>query len=205
MAKEMHNQDAEAARAANDDEAQDADTGDGTQDRGVETATPDLEELQKKAGERDEFLELLQRVRADYANYQKRVQKEIENERRYATLPLSLDLLPVLDNLERAMQAGEAGQAGGLLDGIRMVHQQLLGALARHGIQPISAEGEPFDPQLHEALLEEPSAQRPPQTVIRELARGYRLHDRVVRPSKVVVSRAGMPGERPAGASPRSE
>ena len=152
----------------------------------------DLSELQKKASERDEFLGLLQHLRADYANYQKRVQKEIESTRRYASQGLILDLLAGLDNLERAMQAADStANSGGLLDGIRLVHQQLLAALTRHGVQPITAEGKPFDPTFHEALVEQPCPDKPERTVLQEYQKGYTLHDRVIRPAKVVVSSAG--------------
>lgn len=154
----------------------------------------ELEQLRKRAAERDEYLELLQRVRADYANYQKRVQKQRESERRYAAMPLAADLLPVMDNLERAIAAaGSEDNSAGLLDGIRMVYQECLDVLGRHGVQPIVAEGRPFDPNVHEAMLEEPSADKPPRTVLRELQRGYLLHDRVIRPTKVVVSTAPSP------------
>jgi molecular chaperone GrpE len=160
----------------------------------------DIELLRQKAAERDEFLNLLQRTRADYLNYQKRVQKEMEGQRRYAAQPLATDLLPVIDNLERALQsAGDGDQAPALVDGIRLVQQQLLAALARHGIQPIAAEGLPFDPAVHEALMEEPAADKPPRTVLRELQKGYRLHDRVIRPARVVVSAASQPAGRGDG------
>jgi molecular chaperone GrpE len=152
----------------------------------------DLETLQKRAAERGEFLNLLQRTRADYANYQKRVQKEIESTRRFACQPLVADLLPGLDNLERALSAAEsnAANSAGLLDGVRMVHQQLLDALGRHGVRTIEAVNRPFDPDFHEALMEQPDADKPAHTVIQELQKGYSLHDRVIRPAKVIVSKA---------------
>ena len=176
-------------------------------DAAFATATPseqtpppnELQQLRQKASERDEYLDLLQRVRADYANYQKRILKEIDTARRYAAQPLVLDLLSVVDNLERALQAAESGNnSAGLLDGIRMVNQQLQGALTRHGLQPIAAVGLPFDPEQHEALMEQPSAEKPPRTVLQEFQKGYRWHERVVRPSKVVVSAAARTDETPA-------
>ena len=175
-------------------------------DAAFATATPseqvppsnELQQLRQKAAERDEYLDLLQRVRADYANYQKRILKEIDTARRYAAQPLVLDLLSVVDNLERALQAAESGNnSAGLLDGIRMVNQQLQGALTRHGLQPIAAVGLPFDPEQHEALMEQPSAEKPPRTVLQEFQKGYRWHERVVRPSKVVVSAAARTDETP--------
>lgn len=164
----------------------------------------DAEVLRQKAAERDEYLDLLQRVRADYANYQKRVQKEIDNGRRFAAQPLVLDLLPAIDNLERAIQTATSGdQAAGLLDGIRLVHQQLIAALARHGVRAIDAAGQPFDPDRHEAMLEQPSPDCPPRTVLQELQKGYRLHDRVIRPTRVVVSTA--PDEAVTTAPPKPD
>lgn len=161
-----------------------------------------LDQIRKKAAQRDEYLELLQRVRADYGNYQKRVQKERETDRRYAAMPLAADLLPVIDNLERAIAAAQSqANSNSLLDGIRMVYQQCLEALARHGIQPIEAEGHAFDPNVHEAMLEEPGARQPTRTVLRELETGYLLHDRVIRPSKVVVSADPEQRQREAGGS----
>jgi molecular chaperone GrpE len=159
-----------------------------------EAALDDPEGLQKKAVERDEFLSLLQHTRADYANYQKRVQKEIEATRRFACQPLVAELLPGLDNLERALSAADSNTCpSGLLDGVRMVHQQLLDALGRHGVRAIEATGKPFDPAFHEALLEQPSADTPPHTVLQELQKGYCLHDRVIRPAKVIVAKADQP------------
>jgi molecular chaperone GrpE len=161
------------------------------QSQAADPVLDDLEELQKKAAQRDEFLSLLQHTRADYANYQKRVQKEIDTARRFACQPLIADLLPGLDNLARAVAAADSNaSATGLLDGVRMVHQQLLDALARHGVRAIEAIGKPFDPIFHEALLERPSAEAPDRTVLQELEKGYLLHDRVIRPAKVVVSKA---------------
>lgn len=151
----------------------------------------DLESLQTKAAERDEFLSLLQHTRADFANYQKRIQKEIESTRRFACQPVVADLLPGLDNLERALASTESTPAAaGLLDGIRMVRQQLLDALGRHGVRAIDALGKPFNPEFHEALMEQPSSENPPGTVIQELQKGYCLHDRVIRPARVIVSKA---------------
>jgi len=188
-----------AARPANDpDVAASASQGDAVLD--------DLNELQKKASERDEFLSLLQHLRADYANYQKRVQREMESTRRYAGQGLILDLLAGLDNVERAIQAADkSADSSGLLDGIRLVHQQLVAALARHGVQPIAAEGKPFDPAFHEALFEQPSADMPERTVLQELQKGYTLHDRVIRPAKVAVSRAAAQTDMaPSSAEPNS-
>jgi molecular chaperone GrpE len=149
----------------------------------------DLAGLRARAQERDQFLALLQRTQADFENYQKRSQRERESERRYWHAPLALDLLPVIDNLDRAMVAAkQAGESGPLVQGVGLVQTQLLDMLKRHGITPIDALGKPFDPNLHQAIMQQPSADYPPQTVIQVLQQGFMIHDRVLRPAGVVVS-----------------
>ena len=94
----------------------------------------------------------------------------------------------MLDNFERALEAaGDRGRQG-IVEGLDLVHRQLLSALAKHGVEPIAALGQPFDPNRHEALLKQPSADNPEGTVVAELGRGYLMKDRVLRPSKVAVS-----------------
>jgi molecular chaperone GrpE len=162
----------------------------GPPDNGAGAVLGDLDALRARAQERDEFLDLLQRTRADFANYQKRSQKEREQEHRYQYGPLVLDLLPALDNLERATAAArQAGEQGPLVQGVAMVQNQLLDVLRRYGITPIEAQGKPFDPNLHQAVMQQPAAQgQPPGTVVQVLERGYLNHDRVLRPAKVIVS-----------------
>jgi molecular chaperone GrpE len=154
----------------------------------------DLEALRARASsaeqQRDEFLNLLQRTRADFENYQKRVLRDQAQERRYAAGPLAADLLPVLDNLDRALEAArKANEQGPLVQGIALVQTQLRDVLRRHGVTPIEALGKPFDPNLHQALLQQPSADQPPDTVAQVLEEGFLIHDRVLRPAKVAVSR----------------
>lgn len=148
-----------------------------------------MDDLEKLRQERDQFLGMLQRTQADFENYQKRNQREREQERRYWYGPLGLDLLPVLDNLERALAAAkQANETGPLVQGVNMVLAQFLDLLKRHGITPIEAQGQPFDPHLHQAVMQQPSAEVPPNTVTQVLERGFMLHDRVLRPAKVAVS-----------------
>jgi molecular chaperone GrpE len=153
----------------------------------------DLEALRARAEAaekaRDEYLSLAQRTRADFENYQKRYQRELAVERRFAQLPLAADLLPALDNLERASNAAlQAGDKGALARGVALVQSQLLDVLRRHGVTRIEAQGKPFDPNLHQAVMQQPSAEVPPSTVLQVLEPGYLLHDRVLRPARVVVS-----------------
>jgi molecular chaperone GrpE len=153
----------------------------------------DLEALRTKlqAAEqaRDQYLDLAQRTRADFENYQKRMQRDLAQERRYAQAPLAADLLDALDNLERATAAAEkAGEKGPLVQGVAMVQSQILDVLRRHGVQRMNAQGQPFDPNLHQAVMQQPSREHPPMTVVQVLEHGYMIHDRVLRPARVAVS-----------------
>ena len=150
--------------------------------------TPSLDELIQVQSQRDEYLEQLQRSRADFANYQKRSKSQADADRQYAIGSLTRDLLDGLDNLERAAEALRATAAPGIGEGLVLVHKQLLDTLAKHGVQPIAAIGQPFDPNQHEAIVQQPDAEHPEGTVVAELGKGYRLHDRVLRPTKVAVS-----------------
>jgi molecular chaperone GrpE len=172
---------------------------------GAGAVLEDLEELRAKASQRDEYLELLRRTQADFENYRKRVQRDSENERRYAAVSLIRDLLPVIDNLERALEAGrEAHDVAKLIAGIELVHQQWTDALSRHGVEPIAAVGQPFDPTHHEAVAERVDTSVPDKTVLEEYQKGYRMYDRVLRASKVVVSRKPEPADKPQGQSKSS-
>ena len=144
---------------------------------------------EKAEQERDQYLNLAKQTRADFENYQKRQQRDLAEERRYAQRPLALDLLTALDNLERATEAGrKAGETGPLIQGVAMVQSQLLDALRRHGVTPIEALGQPFDPNKHEAVTQQATNEQPPHTVLQVLEPGYTIHDRVLRPARVVVA-----------------
>ncbi len=155
--------------------------------------SPDeLDELRKKAGERDQYFDQMMRTRAEFDNYQKRNQRDRELERKYAFGPLALDLLPIYDNLDRAVVAAkQAGDAGPLAQGVSMVIGQFLELLKRHGITRIDCEGKPFDPNLHQAVMQKPDADSEPNTVLQVLEQGFLNQDRVLRPAKVIVSTKG--------------
>ena len=157
-----------------------------TPDQAASHVLDDLEQLRAKAEERDKFLELLRRTQADFENYQKRARRDAEEERKYALRPLAADLLPALDNLERALASLKDESVG---KGVAMVQTQLLEALRRHGIRRIDAVGQPFDPNQHEAVMQQPAADKPPNTVLQVLEHGYMYHDRVLRPAKVIISK----------------
>ena len=128
------------------------------------------------------------RAQADFDNYQKRVQRERTEERRYAFLPLLRDLLGVRDNLQRALDTAEkSGNQSGLLEGVRLVAQQFKTVFEQYGCREIAAQGAEFDPHLHEALTTQPSDE-PAGRVLAVFRPGYQLHDRVLRPAQVVVS-----------------
>jgi molecular chaperone GrpE len=129
------------------------------------------------------------RAQAELDNYRKRVRREMEDERRYASLSLLRDLLPVLDNINRAIAASEKSPGGGsLLEGVKMIAQNLQGVLAQHECRQIDALHHPFDPAFHQAISQQPTADYPPNTVVLIAQDGYILHERVVRPAQVIVS-----------------
>lgn len=136
------------------------------------------------------------RAQAELENFRKRSRRELEEQRKYANLPLIRDLLVVLDNLSLAVSAaGDNQHAAGLLEGVKMVAEQFNNVLRQHSCQPIQSVGANFDPNLHEAVGQEPSEQFAAGVVSRELRVGYQLHDRVVRPSQVFIS-SGPPADQ---------
>lgn len=146
--------------------------------------------------ERDAFQERWLRAQADFENFRRRARQEAEEARRYQDQRLAADLLPGLDNLARAVAAAEsAGSSDELVAGVMMVLRQFEDVLAQHDVVPIACVGQPFDPHRHAALQQIPSADHPPLTVLQEVERGWMLHDRVLRPSRVLVSSA--PPETP--------
>lgn len=138
--------------------------------------------------ERDEYLESLQRLQAEFANYRKRVMRESEQLTQRASTEVIEDLLPVLDNFERAIKAATAHDEKVLGEGVELVYNQLRDILTKRGLCEIDAHGQPFDPTQHEAVLCRPSSEHEKGTVMEVLEKGYRVEDKVVRPAKVVVS-----------------
>ena len=161
----------------------------------------DLEELSAKAEKADEYLELAQRTRADFENYRKRAAREAAAAQERGIAKLAKELLPAVDNLDRALEAAQSaaasdgGQAAAqgngtstLISGIKLVHDDVIAALARAGIEGFSPEGEKFDPQQHEAIAQYPVQGKESGTVIEVYQRGYRLGEVVIRPARVVVA-----------------
>jgi molecular chaperone GrpE len=149
----------------------------------------DLDELGTLAAKRDEYLALAQRTQADFENYRKRVARESALAQERGIAKLAKELLPAIDNLDRAL--GAAATDDPLLDGVRLVRSELAAALARVGVESFSPEGETFDPSVHEAMATVP---QPPEggcssgTVVEVYQPGYRLGESIIRPARVVVA-----------------
>ena len=152
---------------------------------------PSLDPALELAAAKDQLL----RLQAEMDNLRKRTSKEVQSERRYGPLSLMRELLPVVDNIDRAIEAAEqTADAQSLLEGFKLVRQQLMAVLDHHHCELIEAEGEVFNPDVHEAILQQPSADHPANSVVMVTQTGYKLHDRVVRPAQVIVS-SGPPAE----------
>ena len=130
------------------------------------------------------------RTAADSENFKKRLQREKEEQTRYANESFTRELLTVIDNLERALEhSGVGSDQGGLVEGLNMTLKGFLDTLTRFGCTQVEAEGKPFDPNFHEAVSQEESADHEPNTVLRELQKGYMLKERLLRPAMVIVSK----------------
>ncbi len=152
------------------------------------SADQEMELVKSQLGEaRDKML----RAQAELDNYRKRARRELEDERKYAEIGLLGDLLPVLDNITRAIDhAQKKADPAALIEGVKLVGQQLETVLKRHHCEPIEADGKHFDPAFHAAVMQQSSADQPPGTVLNVVQPGYHLYDRVVRPAQVIVSKS---------------
>lgn len=146
--------------------------------------------LEKAQEEAKDIHSRLLRVSAEFENYKKRSARETEAFRKYANESLLKALLPVVDNLERAIESfhENSGTEACIIEGVEMTHKEILKVLEKFGVEPIESVGKPFDPSFHEAAMRQPSADHPENTVIKEFHKGYMLHDRLLRPAMVVVS-----------------
>ena len=179
----------------------------GAADDKVALLQAQLEESFKRARDTSERLkdthERLLRTAAEFDNFRKRALKEKEDVQRFGIERLLKDFLPVMDNLERALDHAEQHDPRQVIDGVRLVQKLFETTLAKHGVVGFSAVGKPFDPGLHEALMQQDSDE-PAGTVVSEMARGYKLNDRLVRPAAVVVAKPrttaqGAPPPNPEG------
>jgi molecular chaperone GrpE len=150
----------------------------------------DLEELAAKAQKADEYLELAQRTRADFENYRKRAARETAAAQERGVTKLVRELLPAVDNLDRAVAAAvDAGSNGDeLASGIKLVHAEVIAALSRAGVERFCTAGDRFDPEQHEAVAQQPFEGVEPGTIVEVYQLGYRLGDSVIRPARVLVA-----------------
>ncbi len=152
-------------------------------------AGPSLEEqLAAKEKEARENWDRFLRERADLENYRKRVGREKEELLNYGNKALLEEILPVIDNLERALAHASEDGLGGVVEGIRMTHTMLLMALKKFNVTPIEAVGAPFDSAYHQAMAQVPTDQHEPNTIVEEYQKGYMLKERLLRPSMVTVA-----------------
>jgi molecular chaperone GrpE len=190
----------EASTAATDTAAGSTAEGASDGNGAADQVERDLDELGETKRERDEYLELAQRTRADFDNYRKRVAKETSEALARGKAELARELLPVIDNLERALEAGQDAKARdnatrltesheALARGVALVHDELRSRLQSAGVEAFDPTGERFDPQLHEALSTRPEEGTDPGVVVETLEKGYRLNGQVLRPARVVVSK----------------
>jgi molecular chaperone GrpE len=164
----------------------------------AEEVVRDLDALEETKRERDEYLELAQRTKADFENYRKRVAGEAANAERRGKAQLAAELIPVIDNLERALLAagvdpaaalsGEVSVEGALEQGVVLTYRDLRETLQRAGVEVFDPRGEKFDPELHEAISTLPAGDAEPGTVVDVAQKGYRLDGQVLRAARVVVS-----------------
>lgn len=152
--------------------------------------------LSDLAAERDALRDQLLRARAEFDNYRKRVSRDMDQLRKTAAESLIRDMLPVVDNLERALAHADQ-KDNPLVQGVDMVMKQFANVLTGRGLEPVPALGVAFDPNVHEALAYQPSDEHPENTVMLEYERGYKLGDQIIRPAKVVVSSGPAETESP--------
>ena len=145
-------------------------------------------ELEKLRKERDQYLDRLARLQAEFDNFRKRNAREQQDYRDYALVEALKGFLPILDSLDRAAKSGSTDPAQ-MRSGIELIDRQFHDALSKLGVQPIEAEGQSFDPNVHQAIQMEETDEAPDNTVIGELQRGYRIKDRLLRPAMVRVAR----------------
>ena len=164
------------------------------------------EQLEALQAERDDLLGKLQRVSADYDNFQKRSVKQVQDSLRYEKERLIKSFLPAVDNFEHMLATSHASESvSAVIEGVRIIYDQMIDILKSHDVEPIESLGEMFDPARHEAMLQQQDPEKADGVVLQEFQRGYKLRDRVIRPCKVIVNKvasATPPAEEEPDASP---
>ena len=185
MANPFDNDDSTQATAEADLSAEAASTAEA--DLSAEAASAAKAELRR---EKDELQDRLLRTAAEFDNYRKRIDRERRDQADAAKADAIEDLLPIIDNLERALQAPVGTDVEGYRKGVELVHQQMMDLLRRRGVKPIQSVGADFDPRVHEAVVHEVSADHREGEVMEEFRRGYMLGERLLRPAMVKVAKA---------------
>jgi molecular chaperone GrpE len=141
--------------------------------------------------EAEKYKDMCIRAQAEMENTRKRLEREKTEFLKFATESLVKDLLPIVDNLDRALEHAKTnkGEPGGILEGVRLIYDGFMNVLSKYGVSAIDALGQPFDPNLHEAVMQRDDPERPANTVIEVIQRGYTMHGRLIRPAMAVVSR----------------
>lgn len=162
---------------------------DSAEDQSAEVVEEELDELAAALAERDEYKDLALRAKADFENYRKRADKRVAETRGVAIASVIRELLPVVDNLDRAVEAaGDAAQGDGFAEGVRLVHADLHNVLDRLGLTQLDPTGEQFDPNFHEAISQAPAGEAAAGTILEVVQKGFQLGEVVVRPARVVVA-----------------
>jgi molecular chaperone GrpE len=163
---------------------EDPDTVEDNEPAAEEQAALLAEELEATRRERDEYLDALRRLKAEFENSRKRQERERARILETASERLVVELLPILDNLDRALEA-----EGDIHEGVRAIRDQLVAALGQEGLLPVASDGQPFDPNVHEAVLGQPTEEHEEGTILQTFQRGYLLNGKPIRPAKVVVAK----------------
>ena len=188
-----HDPGQESAGGNMDPESAERDCAHGALDEAIEDATSTAEDqpvtIESLQEQLDQANDRVLRAQAELENSRKRARRDMDEQRQYANLPFVADLLPAIDNLGRAVEAAEQNEnATGLLEGVKMVASQIELILEQYNCRRVAAVGSVFDPNVHEAIAQEPSEEIPVGNITREVRIGYQIHDRVIRPSQVMVS-----------------
>jgi molecular chaperone GrpE len=184
------NQDQPEDKTTEDDTAAPSDV---ESDAGEKSLDDDPETKLKAAEQKaEEYYDRLLRASAEFDNYKKRTTREMQELVRYANEKIFKELLSVVDNLDRAIESAQQDGADDdpLLEGVRLILNEVDKIFERHNVKPIKAIGEPFDPNFHQAMMQEETEDEPANTVVKEMQKGYVMHDRLLRPSMVVVSKS---------------
>jgi len=175
-----------------------SDSGEEKKDVAVDPLKESQAELEIAKQEAKEAYDRFLRVSAEFENYKKRSAREMDDFRKYANQSLIKEMLAVVDNLERALNSSNGSSSNDkcMADGVNLTLKEILKVFEKFNVKPIESIGQPFDPTFHQAMMQEETDEHPENTIITELQKGYMIHDRLLRPSMVVVAAAKAKTER---------